>query len=144
MAIELGAAGAAAAQSDSVLQRSFKMPGANKVTSRDRKFFTEQLALMLETGSSLIVALDLMAEQSASPALTETLEGVASGVREGATLAAALAAFPQAFPATYVTLIRAAEDGGYLERALRHLLAMEENSENCTPLWCLRLLTRPS
>jgi len=44
-------------------------------------------------------------------------------------ISAALAAFPEAFPPTYSTLIRAAEEGGYLERALRHLLAMEENRD---------------
>lgn len=101
----------------------------SRVTARDRKFFTEQLALMLETGSSLVSALELMAEQSSSPALPETLESVVTGVRDGASLAAALAAHPDAFPPTYSTLIRAAEEGGYLERALRHLLAMEENRD---------------
>ena len=70
-----------------------------------------------------------MAEQSTSPALTEVLTGSLAGCAEGATLAAALSAYPKAFPVTYSTLIKAAEQGGYLERALRHLQTMEENRE---------------
>ncbi len=111
---------------------TINIPGfgpSRRVTARDRKFFTEQLALMLETGSSLVAALELMTAQASSPALAETLTGVTDGVKDGATLAAALAAYPEAFPGTYATLIKAAEDGGYLERALRHLLTMEENRE---------------
>lgn len=100
-----------------------------RVTRRDRKFFTEQLALLLETGTPLVSALDLLAEQAASPALRDAVTALAGAVREGATFSEALRARPADFPATYATLIEASEQGGYMERVLAHLLDMERSRE---------------
>ena len=100
-----------------------------RVSRRDRKFFTEQLALLLETGTLLVSALDLITRQAENPALIDAVGAVADAVREGSTFAQALRLRPETFPSTYATLIEASERGGYIDRVLHHLLKMEENRE---------------
>lgn len=131
MAIDLTAARSGSATSKPLASRQLQLPFLRPRVSRsDRKFFTEQLALLLETGTSLVAGLDLINEQAPAPALKEAVEAIAEAVREGSTFSAALRTQPEAFPSTYATLIEASEQGGYMERVLRHLLEMEESRED--------------
>lgn len=110
--------------------KSLQFPSRTKRISRtDRKFFTEQLALLLETGTPLVSALDLIAVQADNSGLKAAVESIANAVREGSTFASALRAHPEAFPSTYATLVEASEQGGYLDRVLRHLLDMENKRD---------------
>ena len=82
-----------------------------KISSDDRRFFTEQLTLMLETGSNLHQALTLMREQSQQPAMTRILDGLLEDVAGGLAFSAALSKYPDAFSTTYVNLVAASEGG---------------------------------
>ena len=100
-----------------------------KVTSNDRRFFTEQLALMLETGANLHQALQLLREQSQQPAMAEVIESLLEDVAGGHTFSAALSKHPEVFSTTYVNLVAASEAGGFMHQILAELLAMEEKAE---------------
>jgi len=100
-----------------------------KVTSDDRRFFTEQLALMLETGANLHQALQLLREQSQQPAMAEVIESLLEDVAGGQSFSAALAKHPEVFSTTYVNLVAASEAGGFMHQILAELLAMEEKVE---------------
>ncbi len=60
-------------------------PGAT-----ERMFFTEQLALLLETGESLYVALTTIVKQTENAKMREIISDVAGDVSEGASFAKAL------------------------------------------------------
>lgn len=100
-----------------------------KVTPNDRRFFTEQLALMLETGANLHQGLQLLAEQNQSAAMTEVIESLLSDVAGGRSFSASLARHPHIFSTTYVNLVSASEGGGFLHPVLTELLEMEEKAE---------------
>ena len=100
-----------------------------KVTSNDRRFFTEQLALMLETGANLHQALQLLREQSQQPAMAEVIESLLEDVAGGHSFSAALSKHPEVFSTTYVNLVAASEAGGFMHQILAELLAMEEKAE---------------
>jgi type II secretory pathway component PulF len=130
MAIDLTAVAAGSEDREAARTGGLTLPRRRqRVSRRDRKFFTEQLGLLLETGTPLVSALDLIARQAVNPALGDVVGRIANAVREGSTFTAALRAHPAAFPGTYATLIEASERGGYIDRVLRHLLTMEENRE---------------
>jgi type II secretory pathway component PulF len=97
-----------------------------KVTSKDRIFFTEQLALLLETGMALHQALQLVCKQTSNPLLIEIIEQVIADVAGGSSFSFALSHHRQAFSTTYVTLIAAGEQGGFLHQELTQLMAMDE------------------
>lgn len=100
----------------------------SRITPNDRRFFTEQLTLMLETGANLYEALKLLQEQSQQPAMAEVIEALLEDVASGRSFSAALAGHPEAFSTTYVNLVAASEEGGFLHEVLEELLQMEEKA----------------
>lgn len=101
----------------------------SKVSSNDRRFFTEQLALMLETGSNLYQALSMLHEQSQQPAMAKVIGELKEAVAGGRSFAGALADHPEAFSTTYINLVAASEGGGFLHEVLEELLQMEEKAD---------------
>ncbi len=99
---------------------------APQVTDTDRLFFTEQLALLLETGVNLHAALEALRDQVSGPALAALLAALAEEVAQGKPFSDALSKHPEVFSTTYVNLIAAAENGGFLHEVLGQLLEMEE------------------
>ena len=84
----------------------FQLPGRSRVPSvTDRMFFTEQLALLLETGESLYGALTTIVKQTENIEMQKIVEQVALNVSEGQTFGYALSQHEKVFPSTYVNLI---------------------------------------
>jgi type II secretory pathway component PulF len=100
-----------------------------KISGRDRMFFTERLALLLETGGALQPSLRTMQEQTDKPLLAEIIGNLADEVSAGRPFSQALAKHPEMFSSTYVNLIRASEQGGFMDKVLKELLYMEEKQE---------------
>lgn len=92
-------------------------------------FFTEQLALLLETGESLYGALTTIVRQTENPKMRKIIEQVAQDVSEGMPFGRALEAHDAVFSSTYVNLISASEVGGFMADVLQQLLDMDRKSE---------------
>lgn len=101
-----------------------------KISARDKKFFTEQLSLLLETGNSLIDSLDIVATQSDCSTLKKTINDIIEQLNGGKSFSAALTHHPEIFSNTYTSLIEAGENGGYMDSVLKHILEMEEKRED--------------
>ena len=100
-----------------------------RIASSDRMFFTEQLALLLETGVTLHASLKALREQSDHPALRATIDTLMSDIAEGKSFSQALSCHPTIFSSTYVNLIAASEGGGFMDQVLAQLLEMDEKRE---------------
>jgi type II secretory pathway component PulF len=106
------------------------LPGRNKSAgASERMFFTEQLALLLETGESLFGALTTIVMQTENAEMRGVVETIAQDISEGQTFAKALAKHESIFPSTYVNLIAASETGGFMYEVLEQLLRMDEKRE---------------
>lgn len=92
-----------------------------KLTAQERMFLTQQLALLLETGTNLHSALVALAKQTQRKQVTQLIEGLASRVEGGGRFAAALAEHPDCFDRTFVNVIAASESGGFVHEALEQL-----------------------
>jgi type II secretory pathway component PulF len=101
----------------------------SRLGDRDRMFFTEQLALLLETGANLFDALKTLKKQSANPAMSNVLDTLMADIAEGRPFSQALAKHPKLFSSSYVSLIAASEGGGFMYTVLYELKAMEEKRE---------------
>lgn len=97
-----------------------------RVTTRDRAFFTERLALLLETGTPLHASLDAVADQLENPAHREVVVRLREDVAAGQRFSEALARHPRVFSAAYVNLIGASEQGGFMPDVLKRLMEMED------------------
>ena len=95
----------------------------------ERMFFTEQLALLLETGESLFGALTTIVKQTESAEMRAVVEKLAQNISDGRSFAAALSDHPEVFSSTYVNLVAASESGGFMHEVLEQLLHMDEKRE---------------
>ena len=130
MALELESPVQAAPAKAAAAPRTAARPfSRNTVAGRDRMFFTEQLALLLETGTSLYGALEALRKQTANPALAKVIDKLAADVSEGKSFSQALAQHPEIFSGSYVNLVAASEAGGFMHEILNELLQMEEKRE---------------
>ena len=103
--------------------------GAKKISVTDRMLFTERLALLLETGVSLHPALTTLADQSGNPAFKNVIDKIIADVTEGKPFSEALAKHPQVFDSTYVNLVKASEQGGFMHQVLEQLVTMDEKQQ---------------
>ena len=97
-----------------------------KVKLKDLAIMSRQFATMINSGLSLLRALNILSEQSSSPELGRVLGEVRNDVETGVSLSVAMAKHPKAFPPLMINMCRAGEVGGFLDSVL---LQIAENYE---------------
>lgn len=88
-----------------------------------------QLADLLHSGVPLLRALEILERQSHQPTLTEVLKDVRTQVADGTSLADALARHPKAFNELSVSMVRAGQEGGFLEDVLKRIAEFTDHQE---------------
>jgi len=103
------------------MQRELKLPGGNRVKTKDLAVMSRQFATMINSGLSLMRALSILAEQTESRPLAKVLGEVRTEVEGGASLSTAMARHQQVFPPLMVNMCRAGEVGGFLDDVLEQV-----------------------
>ncbi len=80
-----------------------------------------QLADLMRAGVPLLRGLRLMGRSKTSPRLASVMNDVADAVADGTRLADAMGAHPVVFPDIHVAMVRAGEQGGFLEQVLERM-----------------------
>ncbi|HZY83373.1 MAG TPA: type II secretion system F family protein [Gemmataceae bacterium] len=101
-----------------------------RIGSRHLATFYSQLADLLHSGVAMLRSLDILERQSSQPALSEVLREVRAKVADGTGLAQAMALHPQAFNELSVSMVRAGQEGGFLEDVLRRIADFTEHQED--------------
>ena len=89
-----------------------------KAKSREVTIFSRQLASLLKSGVPILHALNIISEQSESPALKGILRHIHDAVKDGATFSSTLEEYPRVFSSLYIAMIRSGEDSGTLPEVL--------------------------
>lgn len=105
------------------------LTGRVKVRSASVVAACSLLADQLETGVPLLKALRVIEQQSSDPGLKLSIGRIAGKVADGSTLAEAMLEHPGLFGDLEVSMVRAGEEGGFLESSLRRLAAVRERQE---------------
>jgi type IV pilus assembly protein PilC len=92
-----------------------------KVTRRDVIFFTSQLATIVSTGVNLVEGLRGIESQTSKQAMRKIVASITRGVESGQSLSLALERHPEAFDELYVSIVRAGEATGRVDRSLDDL-----------------------
>ena len=92
-----------------------------RVPAREMVIFTDQFAMLIESGLPLVDALGILREQTGNTILKDILSRSTTSIREGFSLSQAFARFPTVFPNAYIELLRVAEASGNLDKVLRAL-----------------------
>ena len=126
MAIEIKSAAASASDSSSVTSWKDLRLLTKPLSAKDRMFFTERLALLLETGHSLHASLETVGQQADNKLMRELITQLREDIAEGLSFSQALAKHPQVFSTTYVNLVAASEQGGFMSAVLEQIKEMED------------------
>jgi general secretion pathway protein F/type IV pilus assembly protein PilC len=101
-----------------------------RVKGRVIAAFYSQLADLLQSGVPLLKALDILEKQASNPSLGFALREVRAKVADGTTLADAMRGFPKVFNELAVSMVRAGQEGGFLEDVLRRTADFAEHQED--------------
>lgn len=101
-----------------------------KVRGRHMATFYSQLADLLRSGVPLLRALDILERQSSHVVLSETVREVRAKVADGTSLADAMGKYPHVFNELSVSMVRAGQEGGFLEDVLKRIADFTENQED--------------
>ena len=88
--------------------------------------FSRQLSSFLEAGIPLLDALDIVAQQTASPAMRVVITDIRSSIQRGTSFSEAVDVHPLIFPAFYRAMLTSAEYTGSLDDVLAQLAAYLE------------------
>ncbi len=90
----------------------------HKVKTDDVVIFTRQLSSMLTSGLTLLRSLEIFKDQIQNPAMMEVVEQIVNDVENGKSFSAAISKHPDVFSDIYVSLIKAGEKSGLLDKVL--------------------------
>ena len=85
--------------------------------------FSQELLSLLNSGITIVEAVETLAEKEDRPAVRAVLHGIVGRLREGRTFSSTLEDVPQAFPPLYVATVRASERTSGLDEALSRYIA---------------------
>ena len=105
-----------------------KLPG-RRIKAKDIIFFTSQLSLMLEVGTPLTSSLTAIENQTKHPAFKEVIQAMGRDIEEGLQLSDAMRRHPQVFNNVFISMIKAGETGGFLQKILDRLAEMQEKRQ---------------
>ncbi|HWL09466.1 MAG TPA: type II secretion system F family protein [Planctomicrobium sp.] len=100
-----------------------------RVPARILAVFYSQLADLLRSGVPLLRSLDLLTRQTNHPALKVVLQDVRDQVANGSRLYDSMRQHPNAFTELMVSMVRAGEEGGFLEDVLKRIADFTEHQE---------------
>jgi type IV pilus assembly protein PilC len=93
-------------------RKGIKIPRADVIQ------ISTQLSIMVETGVTLMEALECVSQQTDKPKVKALLDDVVRSVHSGTDLSTALSRHERSFPRLYVAIIRASEKSGMMGKLL--------------------------
>lgn len=106
-----------------------KKQAIRRVPARHLANFYSQLADLLKSGVPLLRSLELLEGQTRQPALKAVLSEVRASVADGTRLYDSMRVHPKAFSELVCSMIRAGEEGGFLEDVLKRIATITEHQE---------------
>ena len=100
-----------------------------RVRARHLAVFYTQLADLLRSGVPLLRSLELLERQTSQQTLKHVIQDVREHVADGTRLAEAMKHHPRTFGELGVSMVRAGEEGGFLEDVLKRIAAFTEHQE---------------
>ncbi|HEX3828851.1 MAG TPA: type II secretion system F family protein [Sporichthyaceae bacterium] len=92
-----------------------------RVKLKELAIFSRQFATMINAGMSMLRTLSILSEQSDSAELKRVLSNVKADVEAGNSLSASFQKHPRAFPPLMISMVKAGEQGGFLDLSMRQI-----------------------
>lgn len=98
-----------------------QIPFLNKVKTSELVLFTRQMSSMLSSGLTLMKSLEILKDQMTNVAMQEIITSIINDVSEGKTFSQAISKHPKLFSNIYISIIKAGESSGLLDKVLARL-----------------------
>ncbi len=92
-----------------------------RVPDEEAMLFPEQMAVMLESGISVVESLRIVSSQLSNNFFKEVVMNVSQNVEKGNNLSTSMSKHPKVFSEFYINMIRAGESIGELNKSFRYL-----------------------
>lgn len=109
--------------------RKEEFSGKVRLRPRDLANFTRQLATLLDAGLTLFKALQILRAQTENKYLQQIIDDLTGVVKDGRTFSEALMRHSKVFSEVYISMIKAGEVGGMLEKVLSRLADFAEEEQ---------------
>ncbi len=103
--------------------------GSRKVPSRYLTVFYNQLSDLLRSGVPLLRSLQLLEDQTSHAVMRMVVQDVREQVADGSRLYESMRRHPRTFSFLSMSMVRAGEEGGFLEDVLSRISAFNEHQE---------------
>jgi len=100
-----------------------------RIKSRHLTTFYSQLSDLLQAGVPILRALDVLAKQDTNATLTMLIKDLREDVAGGTSLGDAMGKHPRHFPDLVPSMVRAGEQGGFLEDVLTRIAGFSERQD---------------
>jgi general secretion pathway protein F/type IV pilus assembly protein PilC len=101
-----------------------------RVSARHMATFYSQLADLLRSGVPLLRSLDILERMGSQVGLQTAVRDVRTQVADGTPLAQAMARHPRVFNELAISMVRAGQEGGFLEDVLKRVADFTEHAED--------------
>ncbi len=108
----------------------FSLGFFKKVKAKDTGIFTRQLSDLLDSGLTILRALDVLHNQTENLNLKEIIQDLHNYVRDGGSFSEALSRHPKIFSNLYINMVKSGEVGGMLDAVLNRLADFAEKEED--------------
>ena len=110
--------------------RSQQRRAVRGVRPRYVSIFYAQLADLLRSGVPLLRSLELLERKTTHPTLKHVVQNVREQVADGTRLADAMRYHPRVFSELAVSMVRAGEEGSFVEDVLKRIAAFTDHQES--------------
>jgi type IV pilus assembly protein PilC len=93
----------------------------SKITFLDKLLFTKHVSILLESGITIVEALDILASETESAVFKDVITSISSEIKNGQTFTTALSKHPDVFNTLYLSLVEIGEKTGTLDTNLTYL-----------------------
>lgn len=101
-----------------------------RVKGRELAVFYSQLADLLKSGVPLLRSIELLEHQATNSRLSSVLQDVRERVSDGNRLYESMRRHPAVFSELVTSMVRAGEEGGFLEDVLKRIAAFTDHAED--------------
>lgn len=99
----------------------------SRIPAKERVIFTRQLATLINAGLPLVQSLGTVEEQTSNKPLKNIVGQIIGDVNGGSSMADAFAKYPKVFNQVFISLVRAGETSGTLDKSLERLADQQEH-----------------
>ena len=102
-------------------KKKFSLSFSRGLPTIEKANFCRYMAAMIKSGLPLSEAVDVLCAESDNPVLRKILNDIRSSIQKGQFLSGAFSKHPDVFDEVFLTLIKAGEDSGTLDKSFAYL-----------------------